>query len=240
MIENTQHLQTLQTKPQTQRVLTYVKNERMGGFVPKYEMVEKTQTTARPEKIQIAGTQGEDLLNFQSASMAKSTNQGSDSFGFADLVDMVNPMHHVPIVGHIYRELTGDEIKPIGKIMGGAAFGGPLGAATGLIDTIITHETGQDMASNAYQMAFNAPTSRQYDGTHSNQPEIAIENAIKGAQQDADMTATLLTFSDLGAKDEKTLKIEAYKRAEDTMNAAPPREAITQVTFPKQSGLYGL
>ena len=49
--------------------------------------------------------------------------------GFADLLDMVNPLQHIPVIGSIYRQISGDEIRPIIKIAGGALFGGPLGAA---------------------------------------------------------------------------------------------------------------
>ena len=50
-------------------------------------------------------------------------------FGFLDLIDVVNPLHHIPVVGHIYRKLSGDSINPAMRIGGGALFGGPLGAA---------------------------------------------------------------------------------------------------------------
>lgn len=72
-----------------------------------------------------------------------------DAFGFKDLVDMVNPFHHVPVVNYAYRGITGDEIKPIGSIIGGAIFGGGVGAASALVNVIIEEETGMDMMHNA-------------------------------------------------------------------------------------------
>jgi hypothetical protein len=70
-------------------------------------------------------------------------------FGFGDVVDMVNPLQHIPLVNIAYREVTGDEIRPIGKIIGGALFGGPMGVTSGIVDVIVTEETGKDMAGNA-------------------------------------------------------------------------------------------
>lgn len=65
-------------------------------------------------------------------------------FGFFDLLDMVNPLQHLPLIGTIYREITGDQIRPISRIIGGAVFGGPVGAASGLLTAVIADGTGQE------------------------------------------------------------------------------------------------
>jgi len=75
-----------------------------------------------------------------------------DSFGFFDLVDMINPLQHIPIIGTIYRALTGDEIKPAAQIVGGALFGGPIGAAGGAVNAIVQSQTGKDIGGNALAM----------------------------------------------------------------------------------------
>lgn len=72
----------------------------------------------------------------------------SDSFGFADLIDIVNPLQHLPLIGSLYREITGDEIKPVARIVGGAAFGGVAGAASGIVNSIVEEETGKDIGGN--------------------------------------------------------------------------------------------
>ena len=86
----------------------------------------------------------------KAAAPAASTAQpGEDSsFGFLDLVDMVNPLQHIPVVGTIYRHITGDEIKPISKVIGGGAFGGILGAASGLVDAMVQSVTGKDIGNH--------------------------------------------------------------------------------------------
>jgi|GEM_PF-6243289 len=48
--------------------------------------------------------------------------------GFSDIIDIVNPLQHIPIVSKFYQSMTGDTIGNIAKIVGGALFGGPLGA----------------------------------------------------------------------------------------------------------------
>lgn len=54
------------------------------------------------------------------------------SFGFSDIIDMVNPLQHVPVVSQLYQSATGDTIGAIAKIVGGAIFGGPIGAIASL------------------------------------------------------------------------------------------------------------
>lgn len=60
---------------------------------------------------------------------------GEDGFTFGDLIDIVNPLQHIPVVSNIYRKITGDTIAPAMEIAGGALFGGPLGAAISLVTT---------------------------------------------------------------------------------------------------------
>lgn len=54
---------------------------------------------------------------------------GDDGFNFRDVLDLINPIQHIPILGNIYRSITGDIAAPAIRIAGGALFGGPLGAA---------------------------------------------------------------------------------------------------------------
>ena len=50
-----------------------------------------------------------------------------DGFGFDDLLDIVNPLQHLPIIGTLYRELTGDTIELPARLAGSALYGGVTG-----------------------------------------------------------------------------------------------------------------
>lgn len=63
--------------------------------------------------------------------------------GFADLVDIINPLQHIPVVGHVYRRMTGDEISPPAQFIGSALYGGPLGAVAALTDIAVREQTGK-------------------------------------------------------------------------------------------------
>jgi hypothetical protein len=58
---------------------------------------------------------------------------GEDGFTFGDLVDLVNPLQHVPILSSLYRAVTGDDIAPASRMLGGGLYGGPLGLGDHLI-----------------------------------------------------------------------------------------------------------
>jgi len=51
----------------------------------------------------------------------------NDGLGFDDLLDAINPLQHLPIVGTIYRAITGDKISAPAMIAGDTLFGGIYG-----------------------------------------------------------------------------------------------------------------
>lgn len=58
------------------------------------------------------------------------------------LLDIVNPLQHIPVVGSIYRSLTGDTQSATANIVGGGLFGGPLGLLGGVVSTLFDAVTG--------------------------------------------------------------------------------------------------
>ncbi|MDP6705435.1 MAG: hypothetical protein QF893_03740 [Alphaproteobacteria bacterium] len=74
---------------------------------------------------------------------------GADGFTFADLIDLVNPLHHIPVVGTLYRSMTGDEIAPAARLAGGALFGGPMGFASAVMAQAVEDATGKDPGAHA-------------------------------------------------------------------------------------------
>ncbi len=103
-----------------------------------------------------------------------------ESFGFLDIVDMVNPLQHIPLVSTAYREITGDTIKPISRIIGGAAYGGFIGAAAGAANAVVEYETGKDVGENVVAMAEGQKTHEAAVATAANTPDtdttIAVAN----------------------------------------------------------------
>lgn len=69
---------------------------------------------------------------------------------FADLLDVINPLQHIPGVSGIYQSLTGDTISTGAQIAGGALFGGPLGFLTSIVNAMVEQETGADVGQNLF------------------------------------------------------------------------------------------
>lgn len=67
---------------------------------------------------------------------------------FWDLLDIINPLQHLPIVSTIYRALTGDTIKPAMNILGGALYGGPVGLLAAYASAVVEQNTGREPLPN--------------------------------------------------------------------------------------------
>ena len=85
---------------------------------------------------------------------------GEDGLSFLDLVDVVNPLHHIPVVGPMYREITGDVINPLPRITGSTLFFGPIGAGLAAADVVLEETTGQDTGEHILAMLRNPATTQ--------------------------------------------------------------------------------
>jgi hypothetical protein len=68
-----------------------------------------------------------------------------ESLGFFDLLDIVNPLQHIPVVSTVYRQLTGDEISAPARMIGGALFLGPIGFVASAFNAIVDAVSGRDV-----------------------------------------------------------------------------------------------
>lgn len=71
-----------------------------------------------------------------------------EGMSFWDVLDVVNPLQHIPIVNKIYQAVTGDTIKTPAKLAGSALFFGPIGLAAAAADAVVEKETGKDTVDN--------------------------------------------------------------------------------------------
>ena len=72
-----------------------------------------------------------------------------DTPSFGDLLDVINPLQHIPIINDIYREVTGDNKIGVGaRLVGGALFGGVLGLIGSAINAVVEEATGHDVGGH--------------------------------------------------------------------------------------------
>lgn len=181
-------------------VLKMIKNERMGGYVPSWQPAvnEQDRIEAQMSNAIQSGAHSNNLDNAlalqPNATLPKGAN--TQEFGFGDLIDMINPLHHIPLVGSAYRAISGDEIRPVSRLIGGGVFGGVIGAASGLVNIIAQEATGQDLAENAYSFVAGKPTHPVPMNTAQISPEENLNmafNAVGGAE--SALPASALAFT---------------------------------------------
>ena len=74
----------------------------------------------------------------------------NSSFGFGDFLDIINPLHHIPIVATLYRNMTGDQIGLAPRVIGGALWGRIGGLVAGLVNAAVEWFTGKDIGDHIY------------------------------------------------------------------------------------------
>jgi hypothetical protein len=130
----------------------------------------------------------------QSLPAAPAQDDSDVGFSFKDLIDMVNPLQHIPVIGTLYRHITGDTINTVPKIAGDTLYGGLEGFAGSVADTIFEKVTGKSFGDTIYDMAANlfdgssadAPAARVAANTQS-EPSLLdrIENFFSSSPVDA-------------------------------------------------------
>ena len=114
-----------------------------------------------------------------------------EGFGFGDFIDIVNPLHHIPIVATIYRKLSGDQIGAAPRVIGGALWGRIGGFAAGALNAVVEWWSGKDIGDHIYAAVFgdpkvdggtavaqkNAPTSGATPSLVATRKEVAPQSA---------------------------------------------------------------
>ncbi len=133
------------------------------------------------------------------AAIAAAKTDGQ-SFGFSDLLDIVNPLQHIPVISTLYRHLTGDTISPAAEVVGDTVYGGPMGMASSMGDLLLQKLTGKGAGDTAYAMAFGEDT-----------PTMAVASAdtpaaVKPASSEPSATAmTVAAGEKIGEAAEETV-----------------------------------
>lgn len=68
-----------------------------------------------------------------------------DGPSFSDLLDVINPLQHIPIINTIYRHLTGDTEGAVADVAGGALWGGVIGLGAAVANLVIEDSTGKTL-----------------------------------------------------------------------------------------------
>lgn len=140
---------------------------------------------------------------------------GKEGFSFGAVLDIINPLQHIPIVSTIYRAATGDTIGAGSRMVGGALFGGVVGLIAAAADAAVEGITGKDTGSHVMAML----------------PEP--EPVYQLAQDDLPRSRTLRTaylnqFNGLSPQTAARDGLEKTAAAETLVDAAPAIERAAE------------
>lgn len=99
----------------------------------------EAETTAQTLAGSTATESGEEALPSSPRTLFDDGNNAS----WSDLVDVVNPLQHLPMVDVLYQKMTGDEQGYLAQVAGGTLYGGALGAALSLAGASFDMVTGK-------------------------------------------------------------------------------------------------
>ena len=109
----------------------------MSVYSPQYHAMVSPPGSARSESVTV-----------QTNKTADGGVKDGEGF-FGHLLDVINPLQHLPIIGTIYRAITGDKMCPIEKIAGDTLYGGLWGAVSSIADVAFESITGKSFEDTA-------------------------------------------------------------------------------------------
>ncbi|MGC9953834.1 MAG: hypothetical protein ABSD21_06120 [Rhizomicrobium sp.] len=153
-------------------------------------------------------------------------------FSFADFLDIVNPLEHIPVVSTLYRAITGDRPGTIEKIAGDTLYGGVIGFISSLADTAFQAVTGKNVGDTVLafltgddttQTASAAPAQTASASTQTSvAPEKPAQVTPAKSVSSPDISALMSALSRKGVDSGTAARAAyAYRRTIGLMTSVP-------------------
>lgn len=173
----------------------------------------------------------------KSVTDASATDQPAkqhESF-FHHLWDVVNPLQHLPVIGTIYRAITGEHLDPVEKIAGDTLYGGFWGAVTSVADVAFESLTGKNFEDTALALFKSDSHTRVASAKvvapsimlntslpSSDLPSLPVDTVMAANSNGFDVTALNKALSAKGVdSDTASRALYAYRRSMGIPAPAP-------------------
>jgi len=142
----------------------------------------------------------------QPQTSADANDAGASGFSFHDLLSIINPLQHIPVIGTLYRAITGDTIGAPEKIAGDTLYGGLWGAISSLADTAFQAVTGKDIGDTVLAL---------FTGHHDAKPTVvAAKDDTEAPQPDAGLMSLNAALIQKGVDSELAQRaLAAYRKS---------------------------
>jgi hypothetical protein len=131
------------------------------------------------------------------APAADGANQSESGVGnfLHHVLDVVNPLQHLPVVGTLYRAITGEKIGAVEKIAGDTLYGGLWGAVGSVADVAFEAATGKDFGGTMLAMVTGShdTPSAVADATSHKDFGDRLWAMLTGSQEDAPVAVARVT-----------------------------------------------
>lgn len=163
---------------------------------------------------------------------ADKTGNQDEGF-FHHLLDVVNPLQHLPVIGTIYRAITGEHIGPVEQIAGDTLYGGLWGGVSAVAevayqgitgksveDTVLGWFKGDDSSAVASKKVLAPNITFAQSLPSGDMPSLSGEMQTASASPDLAALAASLSARGLDAAT-ASRALDAYRRTMGTVMQPP-------------------
>jgi hypothetical protein len=159
------------------------------------------------------------------AAVAKAASKSSEwDFSFHNLIQILNPLEHLPIVGTIYRAITGTSIGVPERIADDALYGGLWGAVSGAADAAFEAITGKDLGATVLALftGSHRDTAVAHEGTAMTPARLAALSQDSAPAASPDVMALKASLSQKGVDGDLAERAMAAYRKSMTLPSLVP------------------
>lgn len=161
---------------------------------------------------------------------AHESEKPDEEFTFDDFLDVINPLHHIPIVSTIYRAISGDEITPHARAIGGGLFGGPIGMIAAGVSLAVEEAAGASASTMLADLFTDGPDTGD---------QLAQAPGHGGAPANG-AAATQAAAAAAAAVPAATVQAAAARPGERQQGPAQPQQPALPFTAKSQTRFFAL